>query len=166
MFITMVTRGRHRPMSSARQIQSTSSTPHKIHLNIILPHNFRLGLANGFLFHTFRSDLPSFLHACLTARPSDPSHDHRGDIWWRVQIVKLLLIVEFSPPASYFPLVRGTALRTLTLRLLLFVLVRLQTLCHQHRHIAPNWRRVRTVRRTIIHTILFENSFKFNYTSA
>ena len=105
MFITAFTSVRQLSLSWASSIQSI--TPHpiflKIPLNIIhtsMPESTKWSLSLRFPHQNpvYSSPLP---HTRYMPRQSHSSRfDHRNDIWWAIQIIKLH-IMQFSPLPCY-----------------------------------------------------------------
>jgi len=96
-FITAFTNARHLSLSGAWSIQSTPTTSHflKTHLNIVFP--FKSGSSKCPIYIRFphqNSVCTSLLpHTCYMPRPSHSSRFyHPHNIWWAVQIIKLLIM--------------------------------------------------------------------------
>jgi hypothetical protein len=97
MFITVFTTARHWPLSWARCIQFTTSHPISLHSILILSSSLRLGLPSGLLPSGFYIKNNVFVsnisRACYMFHPSHPpKFDHPNNIWWIVQVMKLLIM--------------------------------------------------------------------------
>jgi hypothetical protein len=112
----MFTIARYRSLSWASWIQFTTSDPISLRSS-----HLRLGLPTGFFlqFSDQNFMLISHLsHACYMLRPSPPGFDHPNNIWWSVQVMKLL-IMQSSPASRHFlPLRSKYSLSTLFLNIL------------------------------------------------
>jgi len=90
-------------LSHLNPVHTTISHSLKIHLNIILPSSPRSSKWSLFLkvlhpYPVYASTLP---HTCHMPRPSHSQFYHLNNIRWRVQIIKLLIML-FSPLPFYF----------------------------------------------------------------
>ena len=102
MFITAFKRTRHPPLSWARSVQSLpppQTTSWRSILNIILPSTSRS--SQVFCFPPVSPPKTPytpllFPYTCYMPHPSHSRFYHPNNIWWGVQIMKLL-IVYFSP---------------------------------------------------------------------
>ena len=102
-FTTTVTSARHLSLSWARSIQSILPHPTSWLPILLLSPHLRSGLLSGL----FPSGFPTktlYIHLIHTRYMPSPSYsslfDHPNNIWWAVQIIKLL-IIQFSPFPSY-----------------------------------------------------------------
>jgi hypothetical protein len=91
----MFTRVRHRFLTWATWIQSTTSQPIFLRSIQIFSSHLRLGLGRGL----FPSGFPAKIlyiylsHKCYKLRPPNRHWlDHSNNIWWRVQVMKLLIL--------------------------------------------------------------------------
>jgi len=107
-FITVLTTARQWSLSWARSIQSTFSQPFSLRSILILSSHLRMSLSSGFFPSGFQIKiLYSFLisHACYIPLPSrPPSLDHPNNIWWSVQVVKLLIMQPSRASRPFLPL--------------------------------------------------------------
>jgi hypothetical protein len=113
-FIIIFTRSRHWSLSWARCIQSTTSYPIPLRSNLILSSYLRPRLPSGL----FPSGVATkILHAFLVSpmRVTSTVHlYHPNNIWWNVQVMKLLILQ--SSPFSSNPLPISTVFsNTITL---------------------------------------------------
>jgi len=104
-FIAAFTRSRHLSLSWARSIQSISSHPTSGRSILILSSHLRLGS-----FSQFSPPKPCIHyyspHTCYMPHPPHSSRfDHSNNIWWGVEIIKLL-VMQFSPFPCYLVLLR------------------------------------------------------------
>jgi len=94
-FIIVFTRVRHWYLSWARWLQSTHSHPISLWSILILSSRLHLGLPIGLFPSGFRIKIVyvflMYLHAYYVPLPSHPWFDHPNSIWWKVQIMKLLI---------------------------------------------------------------------------
>jgi hypothetical protein len=106
MFITVFITARYRYLSWARYIQSTPPSPISSSRILILSSHLRLRLLSGLFASGFWTRLlKHFLspNARYMPRPSHPPRsDHSSDIWWRVQQIINLCIMESSSASRYF----------------------------------------------------------------
>ena len=98
MFITAFTRAHQLSLSWARTIQSMPPPFHflKIHLNIILPSTPDFSKWSFSLRFPHQNPVCTSPLSCMWYMPH-PSHsswfDHQNNMWWGVQIIKLLIIL-------------------------------------------------------------------------
>jgi hypothetical protein len=80
-----------------RQINLVRSTPSylsKIHFNIILPSTTRSFPLKSYMHSSSH-------HACYMPWPfHSPWHGHSNCTWWRVQLMKLLIMQFLQPPVT------------------------------------------------------------------
>jgi hypothetical protein len=99
-FITAFTFARHLSLSWARSIQAVPPHPTSWRSTLILSSHLLLGLQSGLFPSGFPTINPVYtsllLHTCCMFRPYHPRFDHPNDIWWGVEIIKLLSM-QFSP---------------------------------------------------------------------
>jgi hypothetical protein len=91
----MLTMAYHQFLSWTRCIQSTPSHPMSLRPILILSSYLCLGLLCGLFPSGFPTTiLYAFLssHACYIHHPSHPLFDHPNNIWWSVQVMKLLIM--------------------------------------------------------------------------
>jgi hypothetical protein len=85
-FITVITRGHHLSLSWATWIQSTLPKPISLRSILISSSHLYLGFLTKMLYAFLISQQFYTLHP-----PHPPWFDHPNNIWWRVQIMKLLI---------------------------------------------------------------------------
>jgi hypothetical protein len=95
----------HRSLSWDRWIQCASSNPISIRSILILSCHLRVGIPSGLFTSASQPKclhISHLAHTCYMPRPSHPPwSDNPNSIWWRVQIMKHLIML-FSPPSSHF----------------------------------------------------------------
>jgi hypothetical protein len=99
-FITVLTTARQWSLSWARCIHCTPSHPIFLRSIPILSSHLRLGLPSGLSLQVFQPKywISQFSHVCYMLRQSHPPwFDHPNNIWWSVQVMKLLLPLPFGP---------------------------------------------------------------------
>ena len=94
-FITAFASARHLSLSRADQSMPPPSHFLKVHFNIILPstpRSSKLSLSLGFPHQhpICTSPLPHTIYMPLPSHSS--SFDHPNNIWWEIQIIKLLIM--------------------------------------------------------------------------
>jgi hypothetical protein len=96
-FITVFTRARHWSLSWARDILSTPFPPcfSKIHSNIFFLSTDWWSLHVRYSDQSFVS-VSHLSYACYVSRPSHPPFDYPNNIWWSVQVMKLITM-QSSP---------------------------------------------------------------------
>jgi hypothetical protein len=105
-FITVFTMTRKWSLYWARCIQSTPSHPNSPRYTVTLYFHLRLGLLSSLFScsNQYIVCICHFFHACYMSYPSNPAwFDHPNNIWWGVQVVKLL-IMHSSPSCHFLPL--------------------------------------------------------------
>jgi hypothetical protein len=104
-FITVFTRVLHWSLSRVRSIESIPPHPVPQRSILMLSTHQCLGLPSGLFPTGFPiKTLYAFLfspHACYMPCPSHPRVDHCNYTWWRVQVMKLL-IMQSSPTSHHF----------------------------------------------------------------
>jgi hypothetical protein len=95
-FITAFTRVLYLSLSLTRPIQSTPPYPISPRSILILFTDLRLGLPSGLFLSGFPTSMRSSSpHSCYIPRPSHPPRlDHSNYTWRRVQITKLLVMMQ------------------------------------------------------------------------
>jgi hypothetical protein len=107
-FINMLTRAHPWTLSWATWIQSVLSNPSSVRSLLILSSHLCLCIPNSLCHSGFPTKiLYSFFisHVYYMSCPSHPPWFDHPNIWWRVQIKKLL-IMQSSPASCYFLLFR------------------------------------------------------------
>jgi hypothetical protein len=85
------------------QINPVRTTTSSLRSVLILSTHLRVGLLSGlfWLFHQNPTCTPLSPHSCYMPFRSLPRLVHSDDTWWRVQVMKLL-IMQFPPVSHHF----------------------------------------------------------------
>jgi hypothetical protein len=105
--ITVFTRASHWSLSWAKWIQSIPSDPISLNSSLTLYSYLRLRHPNG--LYPFRFSNQNIVcishrhHPCYMPRPSNPRFDHPSNIWWSVQVTKLLIMQSSTASRHFLP---------------------------------------------------------------
>jgi hypothetical protein len=99
-------------LSQINPIHTTPSYLSKIHFNIIHPHmswssQWSLSFWLSHHYPTFIRLLPH--SSCLPCSSHPPSLDHSNHIWWRVQVMRLLMGIHNSKYNLYLHIHQRTS---------------------------------------------------------